>query len=142
MKWGIVCNPFVKKTISLTSTVYDFLKEKGEVFPDKKFAKAISVKGYSLNEINEIADIVVTLGGDGTILMVMEEVEKPVFAINSGGMGFLSEVESKYAIDGLKRVLDGEYNIEERAKLKTILDGERISDATNEVTIQLISITL
>jgi len=136
MKWGIVCNPFVKKTISLTGTVYDFLKEKGEVFPDKKFAKTISVKGYSLKEINEIADIVVTLGGDGTILMVMEEVEKPVFAINSGGMGFLSEVESKYAIDGLKRVLDGEYNIEERAKLKTILDGERISDATNEVTIQ------
>lgn len=136
MKWGIVCNTFVKKTVSLANTVYEFLKENGEVFPERKFAKTISEKGYSLKDINENTDIVVTLGGDGTILMVMEDICKPVFAINSGGMGFLSEVESKYAIDGLKRVIEGDYNVEERAKLKTILDGERLSDAVNEVTVQ------
>ena len=51
-------------------------------------------------------------------------------------MGFLSEVESKYAIDGLKKVIDGNYNIENRSKLKIILDGNRLPDATNEVTIQ------
>jgi NAD+ kinase len=51
-------------------------------------------------------------------------------------MGFLSEVESKYSIDGLKKVIDGDYNIEERSKLKIVLDEERLPDATNEVTIQ------
>jgi len=94
------------------------------------------MKGFALKDINEIAEIVISIGGDGTILMVMEEIEKPVFAINSGGMGFLSEVESKYAIEGLKRLLEGKYNVEERAKLKTILDGKRLSDALNEVTVQ------
>jgi len=38
---------------------------------------------------------VVTVGGDGTILRALEKIDKPVFAINSGGMGFLTEVESK-----------------------------------------------
>jgi NAD+ kinase len=79
---------------------------------------------------------VVTIGGDGTILMAMSEIEKPVFAINSGGMGFLSEVESKYAREGLQRIIEGKYNVEERAKLKVLVDGKRLPDATNEVTIQ------
>ena len=86
--------------------------------------------------MNKKVDIVVTIGGDGTILTSLEEIEKPIFAINSGGMGFLAEVESKYAIGGLQQVIDGKYNIEERAKLKVTLDGKRLPDAANEVTVQ------
>jgi NAD+ kinase len=100
------------------------------------YAKEAKIKGYSFENINKKVDIVVTIGGDGTILRALSKIEKPVFAINSGGMGFLSEVESKYAIDGLKRVIDGEYNIEERARLKVSLEGKRLPDATNEVTVQ------
>ncbi|UCD13251.1 MAG: NAD(+)/NADH kinase [Thermoplasmatales archaeon] len=136
MNWGIICKATAKKAVSLAMNVHEFLRENGEVFAEKGFAKSVDVKGYTLKEINEKADIVVTIGGDGTILMSLEEIEKPIFAINSGGMGFLSEVESKYAIDGLKRVNDGNYNIEERAKLKIMLDGKRLTDAANEVTVQ------
>ncbi len=136
MKWGIVCRPNAKKAISLAKDVNDFLSGNGEVFPEVGFAKSTDLKGYALKEINKKADIVVTIGGDGTILMALEEVQKPIFAINSGGMGFLSEVESKYALGGLKRLIEGNYNIEERAKLKIILDGERLPDAANEVTVQ------
>jgi NAD+ kinase len=136
MKWGIVCKPKNGKTFSLASEVYEFLLENGEVFPEKVFADNKKIKGYSLKEINDKADIVVTVGGDGTILWALREVEKPIFSINSGGMGFLAEVESKYAIGGLKKVIEGDYNIEERYKLKVMLDGIRLPDATNEVTVQ------
>jgi NAD+ kinase len=136
MKWGLICNPNEKKAVSLGMTVYDFLMENGTVFPEESIAKSRDVKGYTFKELNEKADIVVTIGGDGTILLALEEIEKPIFAINSGGMGFLAEVESKYAIEGLKRVIDGDYNIEERAKLKVLLDGKRLPDAANEVTVQ------
>lgn len=136
MKWGLVCKSTAKKTVSLAKEVYEFLSSKDEVFAEKSFAKLTEIKGYSLEEINKKADIVVTVGGDGTILRVFEVVEKPVFAINSGGMGFLAEVESKYAIGGLKQVIDGKYNVEERAKLKITLDEKRLPDATNEVTVQ------
>ena len=136
MKWGIVCNTKVKKSISLGKEVYDFLKSTGDVFAEKSFADEIKIKGHNLEEINKQADIVATVGGDGTILRALSKIDKPVFAINSGGMGFLSEVESKYAIGGLKKLIDGKYNIEERAKLKILLNGKRLPDATNEVTVQ------
>lgn len=136
MKWGLVCKPGAKSTISLAKDVYDFLMENGDVFAEKSFADETKLKGCSLEEINKKSDIVVVLGGDGTILWTLQGVDKPVFAINSGGMGFLSEVESKYAIGGLKQVIEGKYNIEERAKLKITVDGKRLPDATNEVTVQ------
>ncbi len=136
MKWGLVCNYHVKKACSTANDVYNFLKENGEVFVDKKCGKKIGIEGYNLKEINKKSEIVVTVGGDGTILRALEDIEKPIFAINSGAMGFLCEVESKYAKDGLQKVIDGKYNIEERAKIKVLLDGKRLSDAANEVTIQ------
>jgi len=136
MKWGIICNFYNKKAVSFACDIYDFLKKEGEVFAEDCVAKKKSIKGYNHEEINEKSDIVITIGGDGTILRALEKVEKPIFAINSGGMGFLTEVESKYAISGLKKVIDGKYNVEERAKLKVTVDGKRLPDASNEVTVQ------
>jgi len=136
MKWGLVCRADTKKSISLSRTVMDFLVENGDVFAEEHFAKAVDVKGFSLKDINLKADIVVTIGGDGTILRAAREVEKPLFSINSGGMGFLAEVESKYAIGGLKLIIDGKYNVEQRSKLKVVLDGKRLPDALNEATVQ------
>ena len=136
MKWGLIYNLRAKKAVSIANDVYAFLSENREIFIEKKFSKEKKITEHSLDEINKKADIVVTVGGDGTILRALEKVEKPVFAINSGGMGFLSEVESKYAKSGLKQVIAGNYNVEERAKLKIMLDGKRLPDAANEVTVQ------
>jgi len=136
MNWGLIYNYNIKKAFSLASEIYDFLKVKGEVFTEKNLAKEKGVKGNTLEEINNEADIVITIGGDGTILRTLEKVEKPIFAINSGGMGFLTEIESKYAMSGLEKLIAGNYNVEERAKLKVMVDEKRLPDAANEVTIQ------
>lgn len=136
MKWGIVCISKVKKSLSLAMDVFNFLSDDGDVFLEKTLAEMIDKKGFSMKELNNKADIIITIGGDGTILRTLDIVDKPIFAINSGGMGFLAEVESKYALGGLQRVIDGGYNIEERAKLKITIDGKRLPDATNEVTVQ------
>jgi NAD+ kinase len=136
MKWGIVCRPNNKKAISLGQMVKEYLSEQGEVFLEKYIAQEFGDTPYSLSQLNDKTDIVITIGGDGTILKALESVEKPIFAINSGGIGFLSEVESKYATSGLQRLIEGDYNIEERAKLKIMLDNKRILDAANEATVQ------
>ena len=136
MKWGLICNFHLENAVKLSGKVYDYLIKNGEVFAEDCVAKKKNVKGYSHEEINKNADIVVTIGGDGTILRALEKIEKPIFAINSGGMGFLTEVDSKYAMDGIKRVVEGNYNVEERAKLKVTVDGKRLPDASNEVTVQ------
>jgi len=134
--WGIVCNPSANRAVSLAKDVCEFLSTQGNVLVESSLADETSQKSSTFREINKNADIVVTIGGDGTILMALSEIDKPIFAINSGGIGFLSEVESKYAIEGLKQIIAGKYNVEERAKLQVLLDGKRLPDAANEVTIQ------
>jgi len=136
MKWGLICNYHVKKACSTAGDIYSFLSKEHEVFAEDRFAENRDIKGYSMADLNKKADVVITIGGDGTILRALEKIEKPIFAINSGGMGFLTEVESKYAKEGIQQVIDGKYNVEERAKLKTIVDGKRLPDAANEVTVQ------
>jgi len=136
MKWGLACKPKVKKASNVAKDIYKFLVKNGEVFVEECLAKELGVKGYELYEINKKVDMVVTIGGDGTILRTLQSVEKPIFAINSGGMGFLAEIESKNAIEGLEKILAGKYNVEERAKLKVMFDGKRLPDAANEVTVQ------
>ena len=136
MKWGLIYNYNIKKAYSLANDIFEFLKDKGEIFAEKGFAKEKGIKGNSLEEINKEADVVITIGGDGTILRALEKIEKPIFGINSGGMGFLTEIESKYAMSGLEKLLEGNYNVEERAKLKVMVDDNRLSDAANEVTVQ------
>ena len=137
MKWGLVCKPSAQRAVSLSKDIYEFLREnKGEVLVEEHLGTTLGIAGCSLKEMNKKVDIVVTVGGDGTILYALQEIDKPIFSINTGGMGFLAEVESKYAISGLKRVIAKEYTIEERAKLKIVVDGKRLPDATNEVTVQ------
>lgn len=136
MKFGIVCNPHKKKSVSLAKDVFMFLSEHGEVYAEEGVATHLNVESLALSELNDRTDIVVTIGGDGTIIKALQGVEKPLFAINSGGMGFLSEVESKYALEGLQRVVDNDFTVEERAKLKILVNDERLPDATNEMTLQ------
>jgi len=136
MNWGIVCKPQAKKAAGMAQEIYTFLQNHGTVMAEAALAQAIDVPGFSFQDLDKKADVVVTVGGDGTILRALCDIDKPIFAINLGGMGFLSEVEAKYAFEGLKRVIAGEYNVEERAKLKVVLDGKRLPDAANEVTIQ------
>ena len=136
MKWGLIYNYNIKKACSMASEIFDFLKDNGEVFVERSLAKIKGIKGYTLEEIDKESDIVITIGGDGTILRALEKVEKPIFAINSGGMGFLTEVESKYAMSGLEKLVDGNYNVEERAKLRVMVDDKRLPDAANDVTVQ------
>lgn len=136
MKWGLACKPKVKKASSVAKEVLKFLNKDDEVFVEQSLANELGTKGYLLHELNKKVDMVITVGGDGTILRALQSIEKPIFAINSGGMGFLSEVESKDAIEGLKRIKDRKYNIEERAKLKILFDEKRLPDAANEVTVQ------
>jgi NAD+ kinase len=136
MKWGLICNFHAKKACLLANDLYKFLENEHDVFIEDHFAKNQDLNGYTLDEISKKADIVITIGGDGTILRALEKIEKPIFAINSGGMGFLTEAEPKDAKSALKRIIDGKYNIEERAKLKVVVDKKRLPDAANEVTVQ------
>jgi len=84
------------------------------------------------------ADLIVTIGGDGTILRTclrLPKPEPPILAINMGARGFLAEVEPRDALKALTQTLNGNYRLEHSAKLASYLGQTRLPDALNEVSI-------
>lgn len=80
-------------------------------------------------------DILITVGGDGTILRSLQLNPSPILGINAGVLGFLTEISKDNLQEGLDRILRGEYVIEEKLRLKTTVDGRRCPDALNEAVI-------
>src|SRR5215218_708626 len=81
------------------------------------------------------ADLVVVLGGDGTMLRALAhslETGVPVFGVNFGRVGFLTAVEADSLEFGLARVFAGDYVGVELPTLEVELGGERIT-AVNDV---------
>ena len=75
----------------------------------------------SVGEIKAGQDILVILGGDGTLLHVAEQASRfgiPVVGVNLGGLGFLTEVAVEECYETLEAILAGAVNIEERLMLR------------------------
>lgn len=131
MKWGIVCKPS-EDSYEIGKKIYEMIDE---VILEEKIASYLGKKGFSIEEIGEKAEKIVIVGGDGTILMTLQHTTHPVFSINTGRIGFLTEVEAEEAENAMKKVLRGEYKVEERIKIKSKLNNHRLPDATNEIAI-------
>lgn len=86
------------------------------------------------------ADLMVSLGGDGTMLRAaaLASVEDvPVLGVNLGDLGYLTAVEPDGAIVALKRFLAGSYEIEERMRLSVEVSGQTgLPSALNEIVIE------
>jgi len=96
----------------------------------------------SLEDIGSHADLVVVLGGDGTLLYaarVLACQKVPLIGINLGQLGFLTDIPANAMETMLGQVLDGEYHEETRTLLKTtiIRDGGIVSRtvALNDVVL-------
>jgi len=89
----------------------------------------------------EDLDLVIVFGGDGTLLRAAEAVGRsgvPLLGINFGHLGFLSELERSELDDGLKRLLDNGFIVEERLVLEAEVDhGDRVETlrALNDVIV-------
>ena len=100
--------------------------------------------GTPSQRVNDDTEIVVVLGGDGTILRAAELVhctEVPILGVNLGHVGFLAEFESFQMSDAIRRVADHDYLIDERmiAHVDVWLPGatEPIEDwALNDITLE------
>lgn len=88
-------------------------------------------------------EIVIVLGGDGTILLAVElarAADVPVLGVNLGHVGFLAESEKDALSTVVERVIDREYDVEERLTVEFIAEtetGERFTGwALNEVSVE------
>jgi NAD+ kinase len=95
-----------------------------------------------LSEIAKSADMIMVLGGDGTILRVareLEDSETPIFGVNMGSLGFLTSVRCEEMSASAQEILRGEYQLSERQTIQTTLfrGGKRLEThrALNDAVI-------
>jgi NAD+ kinase len=86
------------------------------------------------------ADLIVTVGGDGTLLRGMRiavPLDVPVFGVNTGRLGFLTEIdEHDNVLDELRDVFAGKFRVEERVALEASVNGEGPHVALNDVVVR------
>lgn len=87
-------------------------------------------------------DLVVSLGGDGTMLRaarLAHSADAPLLGVNLGLLGYLSEVDPSHARTALDRIFDDEFEIEERMMLRAdvVVEGRKESFVgLNEVLVE------
>jgi NAD+ kinase len=90
---------------------------------------------------NQPMDIVITLGGDGTILKAVTLIgskEIPILGINLGRLGFLASIENKYISQAVRQLSRGMYSVDSRTMLFLETDREIFGDmrfALNDFTL-------
>jgi len=106
-----------------------------EIFVDQDIAPQIGREGTGVAEMERAkVDFLVSVGGDGTILRTIHKMADPlpILGINMGTLGFLVDVEPRDAIETLKRLLSG-FVVDERSRLKLLINGVCMPRATNEI---------
>ncbi len=84
-------------------------------------------------------DLVVSLGGDGTMLRAMAyawHLDRPVLGVNLGRLGFLTEVEPRGIFSAIERFLGGRFAVENRMTLMVGLPDGRQLVGMNEVVVE------
>lgn len=104
-------------------------------------------KGYNFNKINEFdlenyelksTDLVVTIGGDGTILRAAHKISGsfiPILGINTGRVGFMSELESNNFETQVQNYFNGVARIEYRFMLEAKIKNNNTLHALNDITL-------
>lgn len=104
----------------------------------EQFSSADFVKIGKMSEIASECDIIIAIGGDGTILKCSgyaAKNSKPLLGINTGRLGFMASVE-RDELHKLERLFSGEYSIQERMMIDVIHHHNGESDrftALNDV---------
>lgn len=132
MKFGMSVNMNIPDAPRLAKKTMELL-EGHEVLLEGEMAARFKEKGHRIEDMD--VDMMVTVGGDGTILRALQHSKAPIFGINAGDLGFLTVVSEEELEEGIDNLLQGHYEIEQRTKLQTTVGGQRMPDAINEAVV-------
>ncbi|UOZ04097.1 NAD(+)/NADH kinase [Amycolatopsis sp. WQ 127309] len=93
--------------------------------------------GVTSEELGRRSDLLVSLGGDGTMLRAMRLADgqrAPVLGVNLGKLGFLAEVDVPDLPGALSAIDGNEFTVEPRLAVDAVFDGQRIT-AFNDIAV-------
>ncbi|MEW7976840.1 MAG: NAD(+) kinase [Candidatus Sedimenticola endophacoides] len=97
----------------------------------------LEIPPASLDELGTRCDLIIVVGGDGTLLHAARALcdhNVPLVGINLGRLGFLADISQQRMLDTLGQILSGNYQEEERFLLGCEINGE-LHTAFNDVVI-------
>lgn len=142
---GVIAKAHSPRAKGVLEPLISWLKERNlEFFLDQDTASLISndFPAHKKSDIPSLAEAIVVLGGDGTMLSVARVVGDrgvPILGVNLGGLGFLTETTLEQLYPAIEGLLAGQYELSERMMLTTHIhrQGERIAEYSvlNDVVI-------
>jgi NAD+ kinase len=140
---GIVSKPNVPAAVAMVPKLLEWLHERGIAARiDEATAVYAGGQGIPRAQVPEGCDLVIVLGGDGTLLSAVRAIgrrEIPLFPVNLGGLGFLTAITADSLFPELERALRGEHRIAKRKLLNTevVRDGKVVAtfDALNDAVL-------
>lgn len=144
MSFCIIANPEKYSIQDPLERVIKWCQAKGtEVFVTQKLQKhfpkiivgdTISVLKNEQKAVNE-ADIIIAMGGDGTMLHtthLVKKIQKPLLGINTGKLGFMANVQPSQIEEALQCVENNEYRLDKRHMLMATTENDDTYFALNE----------
>jgi len=129
MKVGIVLRPSSPDILDLYLRVKnEFQKYNAKVYLDTNSAKMIGQIGIEFERMCQECDILVSIGGDGTLISLARrsyKYNKPIMGINAGNLGFLTDVTQDEIESFIAKFFKGEYRIDKRMMLRIDVDGKK-----------------
>ena len=149
MKFAIFGNIYQAKKSSHAENLFRILgRHKAELAISREFHRFLTSDLHLQIPPAELfdddrftADMVISLGGDGTFLKAANRVgskQIPILGINTGRLGFLADISPEEMKETFDEIRDGRYDIEKRSVLQvTCNDGRRLKTpyALNEIAV-------
>lgn len=113
---GVVARNASRDAIRTAAELADWLRRRDiSVAIDEVSLRALDLAGVPPFAADGDYDLVVVLGGDGTLLSVGRSVAVPILGVNLGRLGFLTELSTSQLYPSLVKVLAGDFQVEERS---------------------------
>lgn len=129
MRIGIVSRIDRLEAIELDKNIIKYLLDNNiEIEVDTSLASELpEFKQYEVPLDDMTSDIVLCIGGDGTVLNAQHSLSPrkiPLLSINMGTVGFLTEVDPENVFECLEKLLNYDFFIEERMQLDVLCDNK------------------
>jgi NAD+ kinase len=142
MNFGIIANPGKTSLSEPLERICHWIESAGYVAIVSPEVRAVCPPSTAIRvvkdemDVVERADVMLSIGGDGTMLWTARLVQDrgiPILAINSGRLGFMANVPSSGVEEALQRVATGAYEIDRRFMIEAEDGTGHIYHALNEI---------
>ncbi|HVN96948.1 MAG TPA: NAD(+)/NADH kinase [Syntrophorhabdaceae bacterium] len=124
----VACKRGKDEAIRIAGELIKTFGKSVEIFVEEETASRLAYgKSFEMEHVGEGADLIVVLGGDGTLLNVSRHgkgKEVPILGVNLGGLGFLTETSLEELPATIAKVLKGDYGISKRIMLDVTVKRE------------------